>query len=163
MTVNPSTDLFTMYGDYDITEGSYKFTLQNIVSRTFQLQPGSNIRWTGDPLDAQLNITALYKLKASLAGLLAPSDQNRFRTSTAVDCQIRLTDKLTNPTINFNVEVPNADPETQALVSQSINTQEAMATQFLWLLATKSFLQRVSKFRYESGNCDWCRFLGQSG
>ena len=146
LTVNPSTDLFTMYGDYDITEGSYKFTLQNIVSRTFQLQPGSNIRWTGDPLDAQLNITALYKLKASLAGLLAPSDQNRFRTSTAVDCQIRLTDKLTNPTINFNVEVPNADPETQALVSQSINTQEAMATQFLWLLATKSFYSEYQSF-----------------
>ena len=146
LTVNPSTDLFTMYGDYDITEGGYKFTLQNIVSRTFQLQPGSNIRWTGDPLDAQLNITALYKLKASLAGLLAPSDQNRFRTSTAVDCQIRLTDKLTNPTINFNVEVPNADPETQALVSQSINTQEAMATQFLWLLATKSFYSEYQSF-----------------
>ena len=146
LTVNPSTDLFTMYGDYDITEGSYKFTLQNIVSRTFQLQPGSNIRWTGDPLDAQLNITALYKLKASLAGLLAPSDQDRFRTSTAVDCQIRLTDKLTNPTINFNVEVPNADPETQALVSQSINTQEAMATQFLWLLATKSFYSEYQSF-----------------
>ena len=146
LTVNPSTDLFTIYGDYDITEGSYKFTLQNIVSRTFQLQAGSNIRWTGDPLDAQLNITALYKLKASLAGLLAPSDQNRFRTSTAVDCQIRLTDKLTNPTIHFNVEVPNADPETQALVSQSINTQEAMATQFLWLLATKSFYSEYQSF-----------------
>lgn len=41
---------------------------------------------------------------------------------------------------------PNADPETQALVSQSINTQEAMATQFLWLLATKSFYSEYQSF-----------------
>ena len=97
LTVNPSTDLFTMYGDYDITEGSYKFTLQNIVSRTFQLQPGSNIRWTGDPLDAQLNITALYKLKAFgwIVGSQRPKpfpDQYSGRLSNPSDRQVDQSD-----------------------------------------------------------------------
>lgn len=47
LSISPSNDLFTIYGDYDITEGSYKFTLRNIVARTFSLEPGSSIRWTG--------------------------------------------------------------------------------------------------------------------
>ena len=35
--------------------------------------------------------------------------------------------------------VPNADPETQSVILNSMNTQEMMSTQFLWLLATQSF------------------------
>ena len=146
LSISPSNDLFTIYGDYDITEGSYKFTLRNIVARTFSLEPGSSIRWTGDPLDATLDITAAYKLKASLSGLMAPGDGAGRSASTSVDCLIKLTDKLTDPTINFDIQLPNATPETQALVSQSINTQEAMATQFLWLLATKSFYSEYQSF-----------------
>lgn len=147
LSISPSNDLFTIYGDYDITEGSYKFTLRNIVARTFSLEPGSSIRWTGDPLDATLDITAAYKLKASLSGLMAPATEPGRSASTSVDCLIKLTDKLTDPTINFDIQLPNATPETQALVSQSINTQEAMATQFLWLLATKSFYSEYQRFR----------------
>ncbi len=146
LSINPSNDLFTIYGDYDITEGSYKFTLRNIVARTFTLEPRSSIRWTGDPLDATLDITAVYKLKASLSGLMASGDGSGRSANTSVDCLIKLTDKLTDPTINFDIQLPNATPEIQALVSQSVNTQEAMATQFLWLLATKSFYSEYQNF-----------------
>lgn len=78
---------------------------------------------------------------------MAPGDGAGRSASTSVDCLIKLTDKLTDPTINFDIQLPNATPETQALVSQSINTQEAMATQFLWLLATKSFYSEYQRFR----------------
>lgn len=77
---------------------------------------------------------------------MAPGDGAGRSASTSVDCLIKLTDKLTDPTINFDIQLPNATPETQALVSQSINTQEAMATQFLWLLATKSFYSEYQSF-----------------
>ena len=41
-----------MYGDYTITEGSYLFTLQNIINKRFIIENGSTIQWTGEPLDA---------------------------------------------------------------------------------------------------------------
>ena len=138
--VNPVDKEFTIYGDYDITEGSYRFSLQNFATRNFLIQEGSNIQWTGDPADALVNITAVYKLKASLAPLLSGSGGGQnLRRNVPVECIIRLSDRLTQPTLTFDVSVPNTDPETQSLVRNAMNTQEMMSTQFLWLLATQSF------------------------
>ena len=136
--VNPKNKDFTIYGDYDITDGSYRFSLRNFATRTFAIENGSHIQWTGDPADALVDITAIYKLKASLAPLLGAGEQNS-RRNVPVDCIIRLSDRLTQPAITFDVTVPNADPETQSVILNAMNTQEMMSTQFLWLLATQSF------------------------
>ncbi|MBQ5876091.1 MAG: translocation/assembly module TamB domain-containing protein, partial [Alistipes sp.] len=71
MRIVPNANIFEMYGDYTITDGSYLFTLQNIINKKFLIESGSTIQWTGDPLDARLNIDAVYKLKASLQPLLS--------------------------------------------------------------------------------------------
>lgn len=136
MRVNPRSDQFTMYGDYTISDGSYLFTLRNIINKKFVIEPGGTIQWTGDPVDALLDITAVYKLKTSLAPLLNSNEYNR---RVSVDCAIQLGDRLSQPLITFDVQVPNADTETQSLVSNALNTQEMKATQFLWLLAVNSF------------------------
>ena len=136
--VNPNNRDFTLYGDYNITEGSYRFSLQNFASRTFTIEDGSHIQWTGDPVNALVDIEAVYKLKASLAQILQGSGQNT-RRNVPVDCIIRLSDRLSQPTITFDVNVPNTDPEIQSAIFNTMNTQEMMSTQFLWLLATHSF------------------------
>ncbi len=138
MRVNPRNNDFTIYGDYEITEGSYLFTLRNIINKRFIINPGGTIKWTGDPVNAILDITAVYKLRASLAPLLGSGDEN-FNRRVPVDCEIHLGDRLLQPTITFNVVVPGVDPETQSLVNNAMNTQEMMATQFIWLLAINSF------------------------
>ncbi len=154
--VTPANNEFTIRGDYRLTEGNMQFTLRNIISRNFTLQPGGTIQFTGDPLDAVLDATARYSLKASLAPLLATSSAlSGSRNTTAVDCLIHLTGRLTDPDFAFDVQVPNASPEIQSLVSHAINSQEAMATQFLWLLATKNF--------YAEGGIDQNLNVGASG
>lgn len=135
--INPSDGIFSINGVYDITEGNYYFSLRNLISRTFIIAPGSTIQWTGDPMDAMLNVTAEYKLKASPAPLLR--DNVAYRSNIPVECIIRLTDRLTQPTITFDVQVPNTDPELQAAIANAMNTQELVATQFIWLLAINSF------------------------
>ncbi len=35
-----------MYGDYTITEGSFLFSLQNIINKKFIIENGSTIQWT---------------------------------------------------------------------------------------------------------------------
>lgn len=54
--INTNDELF-MYGDYIITEGKYDFTFE-LLKKSFAVRQGSSIRWTGDPLNAEVNIIA---------------------------------------------------------------------------------------------------------
>lgn len=135
----PRDNIFTMYGDYRISEGSYLFTLQNIVNKLFEIEEGSTIQWTGQPMDARLDINAVYKLRASLQPLLASTTLDNVTRAVPVECVINLTDRLSNPTVLFDIKVPNADAEIQAAVANLLNNQQSIATQFMYLLVSGSF------------------------
>lgn len=62
---------FNMFGQLAFTEGAYNFTLSGIINKEFQIKPGSNISWSGNPYEAQLNITASYRQITSMAPILA--------------------------------------------------------------------------------------------
>ncbi|MDE5963099.1 MAG: translocation/assembly module TamB, partial [Alistipes sp.] len=141
MQINPKSNVFEMYGDYTIDDGSFHFTLQNILNRRFEIEPGSTIQWTGSPINAMLNIDALYKVKASLQPLLgSTSDRMAGDRSVNVECLIHLGERLTDPTVTFDVRVPATDPETQAIIANALNTPETVDMQFLYLLLFKSFM-----------------------
>ena len=146
--INPGNGIFNMYGDYTLIEGSFLFSLQNIISKKFIIESGSMIQWTGEPVDARLDINAVYKLKTSLQPLLntvtasSDDDQSGFRISdrsVPVDCKIHIGGRLSNPQLDFSVVVPVTDIETQAAVASVLNTQEAQAQQFISLVALGTF------------------------
>ena len=146
LRINPQADVFEMYGDYTIEKGSYLFTLQNVINKWFDIEPGSTIQWTGEPLDALLNINAVYKLKASLQPLLEGSltENNRSTRAVPVECFIHLTDRLTQPMVTFDIVVPNADSEVQSLISSALATPESKSQQFLYLILANSFISESS-------------------
>ncbi len=140
--VNPRDNIFEMLGDYVIQEGSYLFTLQNVINKKFLIESGSSIQWTGEPMDAMLNINALYKLKTSLLPLLGASssaDRNANTRQVPVECVIHLGDRLSDPSKEFSIRVPQADSETQTAVANILNTEATIARQFIYLLAFGSF------------------------
>ena len=140
MHIVPKANLFEMRGDYTITEGTYLFTLQNILNKLFTVVPGSSIHWSGDPLGANLNIDAIYSTKASLRPLLGSSVQGiDVSRAVPVDCYIKLSDELMSPTVTFDVQVPNVAPEIQTVLQSALNDQQAIATQMFWLLAANTF------------------------
>ncbi|MFI3282207.1 MAG: translocation/assembly module TamB domain-containing protein [Rikenellaceae bacterium] len=134
--VNPKSNIFDMYGDYTITEGNYLFTLRNIINKRFIINPGSTIQWTGDPLDALLDIEAVYKLKTSLQPLI--SDEST--RSVPVDCTIYLKDRLMQPEVSFGISLPTGDAEQQAIISNLLNDQETISRQFFYLMLANSFI-----------------------
>ncbi|MBP3551059.1 MAG: translocation/assembly module TamB domain-containing protein [Alistipes sp.] len=146
LRINPQADIFEMYGDYTIEKGSYLFTLQNVINKWFDIEPGSTIQWTGEPLDALLNIDAVYRLKASLQPLLegALTENNRSSRAVPVECFIHLTDRLTQPTVTFDIVVPNADSEVQNLIASALATPESKSQQFLYLIIANSFISESS-------------------
>jgi hypothetical protein len=146
--INPGNGIFNMYGDYTLIEGSFLFSLQNIITKKFIIESGSMIQWTGEPVDARLDINAVYKLKTSLQPLLntvtasSDDDQSGSRISdrsVPVDCKIHIGGRLSNPQLDFSVVVPVTDIETQAVVASVLNTQEAQAQQFISLVALGTF------------------------
>ncbi|MCH5335487.1 MAG: translocation/assembly module TamB domain-containing protein [Alistipes sp.] len=135
--INPRNNIFEMFGDYTITEGSYRFTLMDIVSKPFTIESGSTIVWTGEPLDALLNIDAVYSTKTSLAPLTEDFANDR---ATPVECVIHISDRLTSPLVTFDIRVPSADSELQTLLANILNTQESIARQVMYLLVLNSFI-----------------------
>jgi hypothetical protein len=137
--INPETDRFDLYGDYSIEQGDYFFTLQNIISKKFIMEQGSRIAFNGDISKTTLDITGLYKTKASLSTLTEDtSSVSRVRRN--VDCKIYITGNLFTPALSYNVEVQNLDPSIRAQVQSALNTEEKMTRQFLSLLAFNSFM-----------------------
>ena len=146
LRINPQADIFEMYGDYTIEKGSYLFTLQNVINKWFDIEPGSTIQWTGEPLDALLNIDAVYRLKASLQPLLEGSltESNRSTRAVPVECFIHLTDRLTQPNVTFDIVVPSADSEVQSIIASALATPESKSQQFLYLIIANSFISETT-------------------
>jgi len=140
---------FKMFGEYYIEEGDYLFTLQNVINRKFNIDYGV-IKWTGDPLDAYIDIKAIYPTKASLYELfgvditgdesLKGSDENIYRRKTTVYCQLLITDKLMKPNIKYDIYLPTIDEETRTMVKNEINTDEELNKQFISLLVLNRFM-----------------------
>lgn len=118
MDISPLGE-FTMYGNYIISKGSYLFTLKNVINKKFKITEGGTINWNGDPLGAEINLEAVYKLRTSLNEIL-PSDSSKRRVP--VDCILKMSDKLMNPTIKFDIKLPQSDERIQNDVRAAINT-----------------------------------------
>jgi hypothetical protein len=131
-----------LYGDYVIEKGDYLFTLENIVNKRFTINRGGTIKWTGDPYDAQIDLTAVYKVKTSLNDLFpegsSTAELDRVRR-LPVDCIIKLKESLLQPTIDLKIELPTADESVKDAVSQLIVTREDENKQMISLLMMGRF------------------------
>ncbi|HPC98347.1 MAG TPA: translocation/assembly module TamB domain-containing protein [Bacteroidales bacterium] len=131
---------FKIFGNYTIENGDYLFTLGNIINKSFTVENGGKITFNGDVDNADIDIKAVYKTKASLyeimPGMLPDS---RLRERIPVECQLILTGKLFNPVVGFDIYLPTADEETRAYLRSMIKSEEEMSRQFLFLLVMNSF------------------------
>lgn len=127
---------FRISGDYNIEDGNYLFTLGNILNKPFTVENGGRIIFNGNIEDAEIDIKAIYKLKASLYEIL---QDERFNERIPVECHIDLSGRLFNPVINLDIFLPSADESTRAYLKNVITTDEERSRQFLYLLVMNSF------------------------
>ncbi len=133
-------DQFNMYGLYNIIEGEYLFTLQNLINKKFKIQQGGRIEWDGSPLNANIDIKAVYVVKTTLNNLFYTDTTNMYRERIPVECQILLSGRLKNPDIEFAIDVPTLEPELQHQVTSILNSEEKVSKQFLALLIFNNFI-----------------------
>ena len=129
-----------MFGSYRISQGVYKFSLQEVIRKDFIIKDGSTITFNGLPLDATLDIQASYLVNSASLNDLVPDASNYVnQTSIKVNCLMALTGQLTSPDIKMSLELPNERDEVQALVRNYIPTDEQMNLQILYLLGIGKF------------------------
>ncbi len=128
-----------MVGDYIIRDGDYLFTLGNILNKRFTVENGGTISWNGPIEDAQLNLRAIYKTKASLSDIYNKQEFPELQERIPVEAVLNLSGKLLNPVIKFDILLPTADERTRELLRMAIDTEEKLSRQFLYLLVMNSF------------------------
>ena len=138
VVINESKGIFDIKGDYTIDEGSYNFVFMGLASKEFTVNPGGVIKFNGDIMDSDLNLTANYRTKASIEILIAESSSVGTRRN--VDCGITATGKLSNPSLKFSIDIPDLDPTTKARVESALNTEDKVLKQVIALLLSGGFL-----------------------
>lgn len=141
MTYNSASEDLGLRGDYTLDNGTYNFTFQDIIRKDFRINPGSTIRFTGDPYAAQLDIEAAYRLTANLSDLDESflDDPELTRTSVPVDALINVTGDMRSPEIAYDFAFPTLKDDVKRKVNSIVSTDDMRARQMLYLLALNRF------------------------
>ncbi|HBH21606.1 MAG TPA: hypothetical protein DDX33_06580 [Rikenellaceae bacterium] len=138
IALRPSKAIFNLNGDFIINEGSYQFSIPSIISKEFSIQNGSSVKFGGPLADTELDITANYNLKASIAPLMPDTQNDGIKR--AVECGLTISDRLRNPSIKFSINVPDLNPTTRSQVESALATEDKLQKQFIALLLMGSFI-----------------------
>lgn len=141
MGYNSQTDEFSIYGKYTLNNGTYNFSLQELILKNFKIQPGSSISFNGDPLQGILDITAAYRVNTNLKDLdrSFETDPDLNRTSVPVDALLKVTGDIHAPEIKFDLKLPTVTSEVERKVRSIISTEDMMNRQIIYLLALNRF------------------------
>ncbi|WP_245967300.1 translocation/assembly module TamB domain-containing protein [Ulvibacterium marinum] len=132
---------FEMFGDFVVVTGEYNYRFGGIIDKTFTVRPGGTIIWDREPLEAQLQLEAVYSLNANPAPLLDdPGYTRRIPTQVVT----KLTGELESPDIEFNVEFPGTNTIVQSELEYRLQDPTVEERNALFLLAQGSFVSDQS-------------------
>jgi hypothetical protein len=142
-----------MFGTYTITEGSYLFTLFDVINKEFSVRPGGTVNWTGDPFEARINISADYEnLETPILNFIQEyivNDTDGKLTTDAsratdVDLSLQLAGLLTKPDISFDIGFPNLDGQLESFANNKrrllLLDQNELNRQVFGLIVAGQFL-----------------------
>lgn len=93
-------------GRYNISRGEYTFNFQTFLKKYFTVNSGT-IVWSGDPLNAQINLVAEYL--ASNVDFKNISGTTLIQQKGDVKILAHLTETLTKPVIDFEFVLPESN------------------------------------------------------
>ena len=141
MDVNSDGE-FALFGEYVVNRGVFNFSIENLVNKRFELVEGGRISWTGDPYTANINLKGLYKVRTSLSSLGVFIDTSAsYKNKVNVECYINLGNQLLDPTLKFEIKIPELDPDLQRAVYAILDTTNVamMNQQMISLLVLGTF------------------------
>lgn len=145
----------TLVGVYQIQEGAYEMSV-SLLKRKFEIQKGSTITWTGEPMSANIDITAVYKTEAppldlvqqQLSGSLSSQEVNMYKQKIPFNTLLKLNGELMKPEITFDITMDDKNPSvatsvidnTKAKLAQIRNEPSELNKQVFALLLLNRFI-----------------------
>ncbi|MHA3789110.1 translocation/assembly module TamB domain-containing protein [Flavobacterium hauense] len=125
----------TLTGRYEFSEGAYQMTF-NFIKRKFEIKSGSYIQWTGEPTDANINISAIYKADIAPIDLLGAqianepqSTQNTFKQKIPFNTILKMEGELLKPELSFDIELEDGNNNVSTNVINTTNAKLAQLRQ----------------------------------
>lgn len=140
---------FAMIGSLETYEGEYVFTFESIINKHFVIPQGSKISWLGNPYDANIDITALYQTRASLAPIMI-GEEEEYKSRVNTQVFLNLDGNLQSPTISFEIELPDSKERERTALRSATSTTEDLNKQVVSLLLLNSF-QSISGWDESGG------------
>ena len=131
-----------MMGNYEISSGTMKVGLLSVYEKKFTIENGSSLNFQGNVPDARFDLRAVYSQRANLSTLTGSlSSVDNTQKNIQVENVIAISGTLKDPTINFDIRLPNADQSVEEEVFAYIdrNSERDMLNQTLSLLISGSF------------------------
>ena len=141
---------FNMFGNFEVNDGTYDITIQNIIKKNFTFKEGGTIVFAGDPYDAQLNLQAQHIVNG-----VSLSDLNvgqSFSNTVRVNCLMNITGQPRSPLVDFDLDILNVNADEKQMVRSLIDGQEEMRQQVIYLLAVGRFYPQGANNAEESEN-----------
>ncbi|MDT0650978.1 translocation/assembly module TamB domain-containing protein [Autumnicola edwardsiae] len=127
---------FNMWGDFIAYEGVYNFKYAGLVQKVFRVQSGGSINWNGNPVQAELDVSAVYELDANPSVLLEnPSVNRKIPVQVIIDLQ----GQLVQPDITFDIGFPNASSVVRSELEYRIDDRASKELQALFLVTQGAF------------------------
>jgi hypothetical protein len=145
-----------MFGNYVITEGKYLFNFRGLIPREFAIEENSKISWSGDPLEANLDVKAVYKLPKNLPLLplvntqwntLDESDQQEAKRPYTTFVNLMLKGSLATPDIKFDI----IQPDNKAIGTAGVRALEQIKNDEKELVSQAGVLLLLGEFKASDG------------
>ena len=132
-------DSFNMFGTYQVENGTYEITIQEIIKKNFNFNPGGTIVFGGNPYDANLQLQAVHTVNGvSLSDLnIGTSFSNQ--NTTRVNCLMNISGQPRAPRVDFDIDLPTVSSDEKQLIRNIINSEEEMNQQVVYLLGIGRF------------------------
>jgi len=120
----------SLTGAYNLNEGSYLISLEQVIKRKFNIVSGSTIIWNGDPLDADINLNATYSVRAAPYDLVADQmaglsdvEKGGYKQMYPFLVMLKLRGAILKPEITFEIQLP---PEEKGILGGAVNQKLIM-------------------------------------
>jgi hypothetical protein len=160
-------------GLYTVSKGGYRFSFQRLMRKRFEIVPGSQIVFAGNPLNARFDLRAAYNTEASALPLvqnelstLSQDEQQALRRRRDVSVLLIIKGNLSEPIISFDIVMPESSgAPVGGSVSQALSrirqNESELNKQVFSLLLFNSFTGASSSANISStGNTAAFRSVG---
>ena len=124
--IDPSGKI-SLTGTYTVDQGSYNLAYAT-VKRKFLFKKGSTITWTGDPTQANVDLTAIYVANVPPIDLVndqlgGSQNATQYKQKLPFNVALMMKNNLLKPDISFDIVLPDSSYTVGPDVVSTINTR----------------------------------------